>query len=149
MKAEFRRMTGRQKDKGERMTGRMKAEFGRMKFFSYFIPHPSSFILPLRAFEKDEGRIQKDEIFFILHPSSFISHPSPSLYGHLKRMKAEFRRMTGRQKDKGGRMKQTQAYPLSFIFHISSFLPHPSILPFRAFEKDEGGMQKDDGKAEV
>jgi len=55
MKAEFRRMTGRQKDKGKRMTGRMKAEFGRMKSFSYFILHPSSFILPLRAFEKDEG----------------------------------------------------------------------------------------------
>jgi len=55
MKAECRRMTGRQKYKGERMKGRMKAEFGRMKSFSYFILHPSSFILPLRAFEKDEG----------------------------------------------------------------------------------------------
>jgi len=61
MKAEFRRMTGRQKDKGKRMTGRMKAEFRRMKSFSYFILHPSSFILPLRAFQKDEGGMQKDE----------------------------------------------------------------------------------------
>jgi len=39
----------------------MKVEFGRMNSISYFILHPFSFILPLRAFQKDEGRIQKDD----------------------------------------------------------------------------------------
>jgi len=56
------------------MKGRMKAECRRMNSISYFILHPSSFILPLRAFEKDEGRMHKDEIFFILHLSSFLLH---------------------------------------------------------------------------
>ena len=106
---------------------RMKAEFRRMNSISYFILHPLSFILPLRAFQKDEGWLQKDEFYFILHPSSLIRHialtgiskgwrlnaegwilfhtssfiPLPSFcpYEHFKRMKAECRRMTGRQKD--------------------------------------------------
>jgi len=42
---------------------------------------------------KDEGGIRKDEIFFILHPSSLTLHFA--LTGISKRMKAEFRRMSG------------------------------------------------------
>jgi len=52
----------------------MKAECRRMNSISYFILHPSSFILLLRAFEKDESGIRKDEIFLILHPSSLFLH---------------------------------------------------------------------------